>query len=166
MIKLENTLKWQATHGVPPGKGIFFKQMSKLHAHLFLLVLDIAALIAAFYTMTTWSDLLNQVINAQPEVSFQSGYTFVLVLLVVPVIHVWAIYEGTKSPSEKIKKWANRLLIVFTLFLAVSAILMNIKLTQSLTKYHYFYCEQLSDSMTFSEFRVYLKDSKLCVKSY
>ncbi len=136
--------------------------MSKLVAHIILAVADIASIFAVVYVLQTWSGITTVINNDSEQISYQSGFCLFLLLLIVPILHLWSLLEAKFKFSASTLKWANRAFIgVFVLFV-VFAQSLSWRLDNNLSIAGYHYCAERSESRTFSEFRVYSRAPDSC----
>lgn len=134
--------------------------MKKVTARLVLAVLDIAALAACYYVVTELSRI-NQLTSDGPDsVTMQSHLGFYVLLIMMPIIHLSTLFKWRASAN----KWGNRLLITLFLLLIIGAYTLDSQLQDKLLSAGYHYCAEQSETMTFSEFRTYLKDNEKCLE--
>lgn len=134
--------------------------MNKLTAHLVLAALDIAALAACYYVVTEWSSINQLITDGSESITMQSHLSFYALLIMVPIIHIMTLFKW----QESTKKWSNRLLVALFLLFITGAYTLDSHLENSLLSAGYHYCTEQSETMTFSEFRTYIKDNKKCLE--
>lgn len=138
--------------------GYSTNTMSKKSAHLILLVVDLAALFACYYVFNVYSDIISQINNQVEIIDVQKPLGMYALLIVVPVIHALGF---VKIPENRLKL-ANISMVVFFIVLTVFSWIFDVKLEDKIEDAGYYYCSTLSESMTVSEFRTYLKDEDTC----
>lgn len=80
------------------------------------------------------------------------------VLIIVPVLHGFSLLSITE---EKLKL-LNRSVVIFLLILVVSAFVFDAWLENKIINSGYYYCNEGSESMRMSEFRLYLREGQKC----
>lgn len=141
-------------------KEFSIRFMTRKTAHWTLLLFDIAGLLAGYYVFTEWTRI-NGLLTTQAEtISFQNNFSYLSLMLLMPVIHAFTFIESLSF----IKKWGNQILIGLLGFWILFAFLFSQNVEEKLSVNHYYYCESMSDQMTFSEFRVYLNRESECSK--
>jgi len=134
--------------------------MNKLTAHLVLAALDIAALAACYYVVSEWSRINQMISDASESITMQSHLGFYTLLIMIPIIHLSTLIKWQDSA----KKWGNRMLIALFLLFITGAYTLGSHLEDKLLSSGYHYCAEQSKTMTFSEFRTFLKDNKKCLE--
>jgi hypothetical protein len=132
--------------------------MNKATAHAVLGAFDIAAIGACYYVVNQWSTIDGQLTSGVAAVTVQTPLGLLLLLAIVPLVHLTTLLK----PSEQTKKWLNgTLVMLFVIFIFMGFVFDN-RLASKIEAAGYQYCPQQSDSMTFSEFKTYLKEGEPC----
>lgn len=134
--------------------------MDTKSAHWVLGIFDIAAFFTCYYVYTEWNSL-NELINGNAQsISVQQYFLFISLIILVPIIHVLIFFQ----PFQIVKNWGNRFMIFLFLIMFVGAFYLESFLQGKLQAAGYSYCNELSEQMTFSEFRVYINQDSQCKK--
>lgn len=132
--------------------------MNKVTAHLVFAALDIAALAACVYVFTEWRGIDRLISASSDSISVQSHLGFYALMIMVPVTHILALLKW----QAPVKKWVSRFLVALFLLLIVGAFNLGSYIEDKLLTAGYHYCAEQSETMTFSEFRTYLKENIQC----
>ena len=132
--------------------------MNKTTAHIILLLIDIAALFACYYVYSEYRDISRQINELGESVMIQKPLGLYAALIIVPAIHATAYFNIPENRA----KLVNRSFIVLFVLLVVSAFVFDSWFNEKIIESGYVYCEEMSESMRMSEFRVYLKEGQEC----
>lgn len=135
--------------------------MSKFQAHLVLGMFDILASYAVYQVFLSRNEIISSALSGEMKVGLQSNFSFIVLLIVVPVIHFLSLFE-TYIRKKRINSYANYFFVVIFLLGVASAFLLNSNLKKNILNLGYEYCAQESKMYTFSEYRVYTKNRELC----
>lgn len=134
--------------------------MYKKTAHWVLGLFDFAALLTCYFVYTEWNQVNEMIAAGSNSISIQQNFQYMLLIVLVPVTHLMIFGQSIAI----IKKQGSRLLIILFLTGLISAFLLGSDLDNKLQTAGYQYCAELSEPMTFSEFRTYLNETKACKK--
>lgn len=132
--------------------------MNKATAHAVLGVFDIAAIGACYHVVNRWFTINDQLTSGVAAVTVQTPLGLLLLMAIVPLVHLTTLLK----PSEQAKKWLNIILVALFVVLVFVGFAFDNRLVSKIENTGYQYCPQHSDSMTFSEFKTYLKEGEPC----
>ena len=144
--------------GVPLEKACCTELMNRLSAHIVFIVFDVFSVLAVFYVMREVSAIKSLVASGADTISYQSMFSAGLLLFVVPVVHL----SGVLPLADKYNAVLNSMLVVVFVGLFVVAVVVSIDIESFLADEGYSYCENLTEQMTFSEFRVFVRPGMEC----
>ncbi len=134
--------------------------MNKITANIVLGFFDVAAILACVYAFFEWNTLYENMHSGAQVISYQAYFGVYFMTSMLPVIHVISLFKF-KLVSGRIVNYS--LVSVFVLLL-VLVVLIEHYLRLDLDLKDYLYCSEKSNFMTFSEFKVYIKEGVSCSK--
>ena len=133
--------------------------MNKSVAHIILLLVDAAALFACYYVCSEYENVIREINTFTDSIILQKPLGLYSVLIMVPVLHGVSLLSITEEKS----KLLNRSVVIFFLILVVSAFVFDAWLENKIINSGYYYCNEGSESMRMSEFRLYLREGQECI---
>jgi len=132
--------------------------MKKSTAHGILFFFDIASILACFYAIREFNEIIDLIAVNAERITFQSYFSFYFLTIFVPIIHGTSLINW----NESTKKALNIFLVAVFLITVTGLYSLNLWLETKLTDSNYTYCTFQSNKMTFSEFKTYLKAGIEC----
>jgi hypothetical protein len=134
--------------------------MTKPTAHLILVVFDILAVLAVYYVITRWFEIRQLIDERSGEVTYQGYFTLISLIAMIPIIHGFSLIPW----KTKQHPLANSLLIAVSILMAVFALFAHFQIEKKLISTGYIYCDELTEVMTFSKFKTYMRPELECLK--
>jgi hypothetical protein len=136
--------------------------VKKWHAHCIFGMFDLLALSGAYLTAEHYFELFSIVVKQQEVISFQQGSNYFLLLLFIPMLHLWSGTEKLCGFSSSSMKKINYGWIAFFVLAVLLCKMVSITFEHHLVSNGYMYCEILSKPYTFSEFSTYTIKESSC----
>lgn len=133
--------------------------MNKRTAHFVLILFDIAAFAGCYFVYHEFTSLKAQIEASAGSITFQNLFGFYALPIVVPLVHLSSFVDWREPARQKI---GNVLVVTICMTLVIATFVANSSLKRKIMAAGYYYCEELSEQMTFSKFNTYLKDPEQC----
>jgi hypothetical protein len=132
--------------------------MTKKSAHYVIAILDILSIVGVWYVVSLYNEIMLLIESGADEVFFQNFFSLILLLIIIPIIHLFSFISWT----PKIRIFGNSLLILIFLSLILTSYYLNNTIEKSLKENNYEFCSNLSETMTFSEFKTFIRTDLKC----
>jgi len=136
------------------GTGFTLLIMDKRRAHVTLLVFDALAFWALYLVIDKWHEVSQDIRYAADSIELQSPFGLFIATLIIPIIHSQCLITVKSKRAEKIRNYAISGLFVLTL---LAGFVFDHLINKEVTSAGYQYCASESETLTFSQFRVYVK---------
>jgi hypothetical protein len=137
--------------------------MSKPKAHIFLILFDIFSIIGLWAGYNLINQVVIDIAHSADSVEFNNRAGFFCFGVLMPMVHLFAIYEYFWAKTVK-KKMAlfNWSAFILLIVLFASGFFISFRMQTYVERAGYLYCPQANHSMSFSTYLVYTKDDAIC----
>jgi hypothetical protein len=137
--------------------------MSKRKAHFFMILFDLLALSIFWLGYDEINHVVIDIAHSADSVEFNNRVGFFFIGVLMPMAHLFAIYEYFWPKSVK-KRMAlfNWSAVILLIVLFASAFFISARLGTYVEQAGYLYCHPADKSMTFCTYLVYTKNEATC----
>ncbi len=132
--------------------------MDKRLAHLVLLVFDALSFWAFSHVINRWHDVSQSIASSETSIELQSPFGLYMATLIIPIIHSQCL---VKIKNKSIEKARNYVISGLFISLLLAGFVFDHLIEKEVTNAGYKYCSSESETLTFSQFKVYAK-GRLC----
>lgn len=126
-----------------------------------MVLFDALAILAAYYVFSEWRDIYRLIENGAERISYQNYFSLILLLVFMPIMHLLSFINW----QDRLQRYGNGLVIgVFASLVAITFYLNN-QIETALAANNYTDCVNLRKTMTFSEFKTYMKSELRCIET-
>lgn len=129
--------------------------MDKRLAHIVLLVFDALSIWALYHVFYTWHEVSQSITSSVNSIELQSPFGIYMVTMVMPIVHSQSLIRIESKSTEKARNYLISSLL-FSLLLA--GLVFDYLIEKEVTNAGSKYCSSESETLTFSQFKVYVKD--------
>lgn len=137
--------------------------MSKRKAHIILILFDIFSLICLWAGYNLVNQVVSDIAHSADTVEFNNRVGFFCFGVLLPLVHLFAIYEYFWSQAVKRKmalfNWSGLILL---LVLFTSGFYISTRVRTHVERAGYLRCPQADRQLSFSTALVYTKNDAIC----
>lgn len=135
-------------------------EMGKFKAHIVLSLFDIMAIFVCYHVVREWNRVSGSVLLSEYSIGVQKPLGLYILLLVIPFMH----FSSLINIPVSYKKATSYVLVGIFLLMIILSFYIDYRIDNILTNADYSYCQQKSEGMRFSEFKVFVTDDGQCIE--